>query len=65
MEAEKGSTEVFIKRTQDAVQSGASVIASSCPFCLTMLTDGVKYLNKENDIRNLDLAEILALEMGL
>jgi hypothetical protein len=30
-----------------------------------MLTDGVKYLNKENDIRNLDLAEILALEMGL
>ena len=64
-EAEKGSTEVFIERTRDAVQAGATVIASSCPFCLTMLTDGVKYLNKENDIRNLDLAEILALEMGL
>ncbi|MFA5815993.1 MAG: (Fe-S)-binding protein [Bacteroidales bacterium] len=64
-EAEKGSTEVFIERTGEAVASGATVIASSCPFCLTMLTDGVKYLNKEGEIRNLDVAEILAMEAGL
>lgn len=64
-EAEKGNTEVFIERTGEAVASGATVIASSCPFCLTMLTDGVKYLNKESEIRNLDVAEILAMEAGL
>ncbi len=64
-EAEKGNTEVFIERTGEAVATGASVIASSCPFCLTMLTDGVKYLNRESDIRNLDIAEILAMEAGL
>jgi Fe-S oxidoreductase len=64
-EAEKGSTEVFIERTGEVVAAGATVIASSCPFCLTMLTDGVKYLNKEEEIRNLDVAEILAMEMEL
>lgn len=64
-EAEKGRTEVFLERTGEAASSGATVIASACPFCLTMLTDGVKYLNREGDIRNLDVAEILAMEAGL
>lgn len=64
-EAEKGTGEVFAARTAEAVACGATVIASSCPFCLTMLTDGVKYLNKESEIRNLDVAEILTMEIGL
>ncbi len=64
-EAEQGNSEVFIERTGEAVAAGATVIASSCPFCMTMLTDGIKYLNKEEEIRNLDVAEILAMEAGL
>jgi Fe-S oxidoreductase len=64
-EAEKGSGEVFAARTGEAVACGATVIASSCPFCMTMLTDGIKYLNKEDEIRNLDVAEILVMDAGL
>ncbi len=64
-EAEKGTGEVFAARTGEAVACGATVIASSCPFCLTMLTDGVKYLDKESEIKNLDVAEILVMEAGL
>jgi len=59
-EAEKGDKEVFIERTEDALKTGASVIASACPFCMTMLTDGLKYKNQEEKIRNLDIAELVA-----
>ena len=64
-EAEKGDKEVFIERTEDALKTGASVIATACPFCMTMLTDGLKYKNKEEEVKNLDIAELLAQSMGL
>ncbi|MCX6301531.1 MAG: (Fe-S)-binding protein [Bacteroidia bacterium] len=64
-EAEKGEKEIFIERTEDALKTGASVIASACPFCMTMLTDGLKYKNREEDIRNLDIAELVAQSLGL
>jgi len=64
-EAEKGDKEIFIERTEDALKTGASVIATACPFCMTMLTDGLKYRNKENDVKNLDIAELIAQSMGL
>ncbi len=64
-EAEKGNKEVFIERTEDALMTGASVIASACPFCMTMLTDGLKYKNRENEIQNLDVAELVAQSLGL
>ena len=64
-EAEKGDKEVFIERTEDALQTGASVIATACPFCMTMMTDGLKYKNKETEIRNLDIAELVAQSIGL
>jgi Fe-S oxidoreductase len=64
-EAEKGEKEIFIERTGDALDTGASVIASACPFCMTMLTDGLKYKNKENEIQNLDIAELVAKSLGL
>lgn len=64
-EAEKGSKEVFIERTEDALKTGASVIATACPFCMTMLTDGLKYKNKEEEIRNLDIAELIAHSIDL
>lgn len=59
-EAEKGDREIFIERTGEALKTGASVIASACPFCMTMLTDGIKYANSEDRVRNLDIAEMVA-----
>jgi len=41
------------------------VIATACPFCMTMLTDGLKYKNKEHEIRNLDIAELIAQSIDL
>jgi Fe-S oxidoreductase len=64
-EAEKGDKEIFIERTEDALKTGASVIATACPFCMTMLTDGLKYKNKEEEVKNLDIAELLAQTIGL
>jgi heterodisulfide reductase subunit D len=64
-EAEKGKKEIFIERTEDALRTGASVIATACPFCMTMITDGLKYKNKEEEIKNLDIAELVAQSLGL
>jgi heterodisulfide reductase subunit D len=64
-EAEKGHTEVFQERTKQVLETGANVLATACPFCMTMLTDGIKYANREDSIRNLDLAEMVAEALGL
>ena len=59
-EAEKGNKEVNIERAEEAVGTGASIIAANCPFCMTMLRDGVKHQNKEAEVEVLDLAELVA-----
>jgi heterodisulfide reductase subunit D len=59
-EAEKGKKEVNIERIQEALATGANVVAAACPFCLTMMSDGVKNQNREADVKVLDLAELLA-----
>lgn len=59
-EAENGTKEVNIERSEEAVSTGAGIIAANCPFCMTMLRDGVKHLNKESDVEVLDLAELVA-----
>jgi Fe-S oxidoreductase len=64
-EAEKGNKEVFIERTEDALKTGADIIATACPFCMTMMTDGIKYKNKEEEIKNLDIAELIAQCLNL
>ena len=64
-EAEKGEKEIFIERTEDALKTEASVIATACPFCMTMMTDGLKYKNKEEVVKNMDVAELLAIGIGL
>jgi len=64
-EAEKGDKEIFMERTEDALKTGASVLATACPFCMTMLTDGLKYKNREEDVKNLDVAELVAQSLGL
>jgi Fe-S oxidoreductase len=64
-EAEKGDKEIFIERTEAALKTEAQVIATACPFCMTMITDGLKYKNKEEVIKNLDIAELIAQALDL
>ncbi len=64
-EAEKGDKEVFIERIEDVLETGADIIATACPFCMTMLTDGIKYKNKEEEVKNYDIAELVALSLNL
>jgi Fe-S oxidoreductase len=59
-EAEPGNKEVNVERTEDALETNATVIAAGCPFCNTMMTDGVKHFEKENDIIVKDVAELIA-----
>ncbi|MFM6964842.1 MAG: (Fe-S)-binding protein [Sphingomonadales bacterium] len=59
-EAEKGNKEINIERTEDAIETSASIIATGCPFCNTMMTDGVKHFEKEEDVKVLDIAELIA-----
>jgi heterodisulfide reductase subunit D len=64
-EAEKGNKEIFIERTEEALETGASVIATACPFCMTMITDGLKYKNREENVKNYDIAELIAMDLDL
>lgn len=59
-EEEKGDTRINLDRANEALETGASVIAAACPFCNTMMTDGVKNSNKENVVQVLDIAELVA-----
>lgn len=58
-EPEKGSKDINIERTEDALEVNANVIATGCPFCNTMMTDGIKNKEKENEIEVLDIAELI------
>jgi len=64
-EAEKGVKEVFIERTEDALKTDADIIATACPFCMTMMTDGLKYKNKEEEVKNFDIAELIAQTLDI
>ncbi len=59
-EAEKGNKEVNVERTEEALELNPDVIAVGCPFCMTMMTDGVKHFNKEGSTKVLDVAELIA-----
>jgi Fe-S oxidoreductase len=62
-DAEKGDKEINIQRTEEALETGAKVIASGCPFCMTMLSDGVKSKEKEAEVSVKDVAEIIQESM--
>jgi len=64
-EPEKGNKDVNIERTEEALRTGASTIAVACPFCMTMMSDGVKNKEKEGQVSVKDLAEIVAETQGL
>ncbi|MGB0886739.1 MAG: (Fe-S)-binding protein [Vicingaceae bacterium] len=58
-EAEKGDKEINIERTEEAMETKPDIIATGCPFCMTMMTDGVKIKEKETEVKVYDLAEMI------
>ena len=59
-DAEKGDKEIFIERTEEALETEPDLIATGCPFCNTMMTDGIKNKEKEKSVRVMDIAELIA-----
>ena len=59
-EPEPGAKDVNIERSEEALALNPDVIALGCPFCMTMMTDGVKNKNKEDSVKVLDVAELIA-----
>ena len=64
-EPEKGIKDINIERTEEILASSADVVAVGCPFCMTMIKDGIKHFEKENEIDVLDIAEITARNNSL
>jgi Fe-S oxidoreductase len=64
-EPEAGKKDINIERIEEALSTGAQTIAVGCPFCLTMMTDGIKNKNKEAEVKVYDLAEMIAKDMGI
>ena len=62
-EEEKGTLRVNTERSNEVIDTGAGIVAAACPFCNTMLTDGIKGREKENDVAVMDIAEIVAKSM--
>ncbi len=62
-EEEPGTTRVNFERAEQAMETDATIIASNCPFCMTMLTDGVKNKEQEDNVKVMDLAEMVAMSM--
>lgn len=59
-EAEKGDKEIYVERTEEALAVKPDIVATGCPFCMTMMTDGVKVKEKEAEVKIYDLAELIA-----
>lgn len=64
-EPEKGRKDVNVERSEEALATGASTIAVACPFCMTMISDGVKAKDRESEVSVKDLAELIAESRGL
>jgi len=62
-EPEKGKQDINVARSEEALATGARTIAVACPFCMTMMTDGVKNKEREGDVNVRDLAELIAESM--
>ena len=58
-EEEAGNTRINLERTNEALATGATTIAANCPFCITMLSDGIKNAEKETEVNVKDIAEII------
>ncbi len=58
-DAEQGDKEIFVERTEEALETAPDLIATGCPFCNTMMTDGIKNKEKEHSITVMDIAELI------
>jgi Fe-S oxidoreductase len=63
-EEEKGTGRVNQDRTDEALATDASILAVACPFCNTMISDGVKVREKEDNVSVLDIAELVERSMA-
>src|SRR5690606_6249374 len=59
-EPEKGDKDINVLRTEDALETEPNIIATGCPYCNTMMTDGIKAKEKESDVAVMDIAELIA-----
>ena len=59
-DAEKGTKEINVLRTEDALETNPDIIATGCPYCNTMMTDGIKFKEKEAEVLVKDIAELIA-----
>lgn len=64
-EPEKGDKDVNIERTEQALETQPTIVATGCPFCNTMMTDGVKVKEKESEVAVMDIAELIAQAQDL
>lgn len=64
-EPEAGKKEIYTERTEEALATGAEIIAMSCPFCMTMLSTGVTEKDKNDEVKTLDIAELIAMAEDL
>jgi Fe-S oxidoreductase len=62
-EEEKGNIRINWDRANEAISTGSNIVAAACPFCNTMLTDGVKAAEKEDEVQVLDVAELVAASL--
>jgi Fe-S oxidoreductase len=63
-EEEKGTVRINQERIQEALGTESTIVAAACPFCNTMLTDGVKQQEKEESVKVMDVAELVAASMA-
>lgn len=59
-EPEKGDKDINVERTEEALETTSEIIATGCPFCMMMMTDGVKAKNAESNVKVMDVAEMIA-----
>ena len=64
-DAEPGNKEINIERTEEALGIAPDIIAAGCPFCNTMMTDGIKNKEKEGTVKVMDIAELIANSQDL
>ena len=64
-EDEPGDKRINMERVDQALASGADVVAANCPFCITMLTDGLKAHEKQEEVMVLDISELIVQANGL
>ena len=64
-EPEKGNKDVNVERTEEALSLQPDIIAVGCPFCMTMMTDGIKHFDKEEQVKVFDVAELIASALDL